>query len=51
MTHRPVLTHTRAELADALSRLPGTKALVMTMGASTPGTCSSCAKPANWPIT
>ena len=33
MTHRPVLTHTRAELADALSRLPGTKALVMTMGA------------------
>lgn len=33
MTHRPVLTHTRAELSDALSRLPGTKALVMTMGA------------------
>ena len=33
MTHRPVLTHTRAELADALSRLPGAKALVMTMGA------------------
>ena len=33
MTHRPVLTHTRAELADALSHLPGTKALVMTMGA------------------
>ena len=33
MTHRPVLTHTRADLADALSRLPGTKALVMTMGA------------------
>ena len=33
MTHRPVLTHTRAELADALSRLSGTKALVMTMGA------------------
>jgi len=33
MTHRPVLTHTRAELANALSRLPGTKALVMTMGA------------------
>ena len=33
MTHRPVLTHTRAELADALTRLPGTKALVMTMGA------------------
>jgi len=33
MTHRPILTHTRAELADALSRLPGTKALVMTMGA------------------
>ena len=33
MTHRPVLTHTRAELADALSHLHGTKALVMTMGA------------------
>ena len=33
MTHRPILTHTRAELADALTRLPGTKALVMTMGA------------------
>ena len=33
MTHRPVLAHTRVELADALSRLPGTNALVMTMGA------------------
>ena len=33
MTHRPVLTHTRAELADALAHLSGTKALVMTMGA------------------
>ena len=33
MTHRPILTHTRAQLADALTRLPGTKALVMTMGA------------------
>mgnify|MGYP002756524105 CR=1 FL=1 len=33
MTHRPTLTHTRDQLAEALARLPGTKALVMTMGA------------------
>lgn len=33
MTHRPILTHTRDQLAEALARLPGTKALVMTMGA------------------
>ena len=33
MTHRPILTHTRAQLAEALAKLPGTKALVMTMGA------------------
>ena len=33
MTHRPILTHTRAQLAEALTKLPGTKALVMTMGA------------------
>lgn len=33
MTHRPVLTRTRAELAEALANLPGTRALVMTMGA------------------
>ena len=33
MTLRPILTHTRAQLAEALTKLPGTKALVMTMGA------------------
>ena len=33
MIHRPILTHTRAQLAEALTKLPGTKALVMTMGA------------------
>ena len=33
MTHRPILTHTRAQLAEALTKIPGTKALVMTMGA------------------
>ncbi len=33
MTHRPVLTRTRAELAEALANLSGTRALVMTMGA------------------
>ena len=26
MTHRPILTHTRAQLAEALAKLPGTKA-------------------------
>lgn len=33
MTYHPVLVHTRAQLADALAPLSGTKALVMTMGA------------------
>ncbi|WP_277063882.1 pantoate--beta-alanine ligase [Schaalia cardiffensis] len=33
MTHRPVLTRTREELAAALADLKGTRALVMTMGA------------------
>ncbi len=33
MTTTPVLTRTRAELAEALAALPGTTALVMTMGA------------------
>ena len=33
MTHRPILTHTRAQLAEALTKMPGTEALVMTMGA------------------
>ena len=29
MIHRPILTHTRAQLAEALTKLPGTKALVI----------------------
>lgn len=33
MSTTPVLTHTRSELGDALETLPGTRALVMTMGA------------------
>lgn len=33
MSTTPVVTHTRSELAAALDALPGTRALVMTMGA------------------